>query len=69
MPVLHMRQLSTMPKVTWLVKGSTGIQNQFSLWLQACNVNHYLLFQQHKKKLFDVYIKDIRRTLNRGRRY
>lgn len=26
-----MRQLSTMPKVTWLVKGSSGIQNQFSL--------------------------------------
>ena len=58
-----------MPKVTWLVNGSTGVQNQFALWLQACNVSHYLLFQQHKKKIFDVCIKDTRRTLNQGRKY
>lgn len=39
-----------MPKVTWLVNGSTEIQNHFSLWLRAYGINHYLLFQQHDLK-------------------
>lgn len=64
-----MRQLSTMPKVTWLVKGSSGIQNQFSLGYKPVMLTITYYSNNIKKKLFDVYIKDIRRTLNRGRRY
>lgn len=39
-----------MPKVTWLVNESTGIQKQSCLWLRAPGLNHYLVFQQHNFK-------------------